>query len=26
MSVFSAIFGGQLLMMGHHSRAESLFY
>jgi transposase len=26
MSVFTAIFGGLLLMMGNHSRSESLFY
>jgi hypothetical protein len=26
MLLFTIIFGGLLLMMGHHSRAESLFY
>ena len=26
MLLFTITFGGLLLMMGHHSRAESLFY
>ncbi len=26
MLLFTATFGGLLLMMGHHSRSESLFY
>ena len=26
MLLFTIPFGGLLLMMGHHSRAESLFY